>query len=337
MAGVAANLLTGFLGSGKTTLLKHVLEHGLEGRRVAIIMNEIGDIGIDGQVITGMENVEEMVELSSGCICCSVSGQFGLAIREIVETVEPHLIVVESTGLAEPQPMVQTVLEAGLAMDAVITVVDAANLARAVEESPVAIRQVEGADFLVLNKIDLVSEAELQKIEKQLRRWNPRALVQHSRFGEVRTDLLFGTSAGRYRKEAGKPEDDHHHLDEDGIQAFSYLGDSEEFFLRDRFEAFLDQLPRDIYRAKGLVRFHGSSALYLFNYTCGRYRMEAMNFAAVLNRPSQAVFIGRRALQWKDKIEAKLQACRPNLNPWQRWRLSRGWGRPLPGTSAKRD
>src|SRR5207249_3852127 len=98
MRTVAVDILTGFLGSGKTTLLRHVLEHGLRGKPVAVIMNEIGEVGIDGRVVTGLANVEKMVELTSGCICCSIDDyRFDLAIQEIIDTAKPHLIVIEST------------------------------------------------------------------------------------------------------------------------------------------------------------------------------------------------------------------------------------------------
>jgi hypothetical protein len=128
---VAVDIVTGFLGSGKTTLLRHVLEHGLKGKPVALIVNEIGEVGIDGQVVTGLNYVEKMVELSSGCICCSIDEyRFDLAIQEIIETVHPHLIVIESTGLADPEPLTYRVKAAGLNLDAVITVVDAVNVER---------------------------------------------------------------------------------------------------------------------------------------------------------------------------------------------------------------
>src|SRR5262249_1895648 len=112
---VAVDVVTGFLGSGKTTLLRHVLEHGLKGKPVALGVNEIGDVGIDGRVVTRLHHVEKMVELSSGCICCSIEEyRFDLAIQEIIETVRPHVIVIESTGLADPDPLAYRVRSAGL-------------------------------------------------------------------------------------------------------------------------------------------------------------------------------------------------------------------------------
>src|SRR5262249_45265948 len=128
MPPVAVDILTGFLGSGKTTLLRHVLDHGLRGKPVAVIMNEIGEIGIDGRAITGLSAVEKMVEVSSGCICCQIDDyKFDLAVQEIIETTQPHVIIIESTGLADPEPLVYRVKTAGLNLDAVITLVDAAH------------------------------------------------------------------------------------------------------------------------------------------------------------------------------------------------------------------
>ena len=144
MRTVAVDILTGFLGSGKTTLLRHVLEHGLAGKPVAIIMNEIGEVGIDGKVVTGLANVEKMVELTSGCICCSIDDyRFDLAIQEIIDTAKPHLVIIESTGLADPEPLAYRVKSAGLGLDAVITVVDAANVERQLAETKVARAQIE--------------------------------------------------------------------------------------------------------------------------------------------------------------------------------------------------
>ena len=136
MHTVAVDILTGFLGSGKTTLLRHVLDHGLRGKPVAVIMNEIGEIGIDGRVVTGLSAVEKMVELSSGCICCTIDDyRFDLAVQEIIETTRPHLIIIESTGLADPEPLVDRVKAAGLGLDAIITVVDAEAAPRHLRET----------------------------------------------------------------------------------------------------------------------------------------------------------------------------------------------------------
>src|SRR6185436_19852594 len=194
MRHVAVDIVTGFLGSGKTTLLGHVLAHGLKGKPVAVVMNEIGEVGIDGQVVTGLNYVEKMVELSSGCICCSIDEyRFDLAIQELIETVHPHLIIIESTGLADPEPLAYRVKSAGLNLDAVITVVDALNVERFLKDTEVATAQITAADFLVVNKTDLVGESELARVERRLRKLNPRALRLRSVRGAIDSEVLFAT------------------------------------------------------------------------------------------------------------------------------------------------
>ena len=313
MSGVAVDVLTGFLGSGKTSLLRHVLAHGLDGRRVAIVMNEIGDVGIDGKVITGLKSVEKMVELSSGCICCSISGQFGLAVREILQTAKPQLIVIETTGLADPGPLAGQVRDAGLNLDAIITVVDAANARRALRESEAAVHQVEAADFLVINKIDLVAPQELRRVEAALDRLNPRAERRRTRYGEVQTDLLFATSVGRIRQSAGAPAHEHSgHLAADKIEAFVFRGVAGEVLDRRRFERFLRRLPRGFLRAKGIVQFAGAAEPMLFHWVCGRSELQPLALPAGAERPAnQGVFIGREARRYEPRILAALARCRP--------------------------
>ena len=105
MINVSCNILVGFLGSGKTTLLRYIMQHGLQNRRVAIIMNEIGDIGIDGKVITGLEGVESIVELNSGCVCCTIEDyRFAIAVQQIIQEVRPDLLIIQTTGLRPPVP-----------------------------------------------------------------------------------------------------------------------------------------------------------------------------------------------------------------------------------------
>ncbi len=332
MAGVAADILTGFLGAGKTTLLKHVLEHGLANRRVAVVMNEFGDLDLDGKVIGGLQAVEQMVELNSGCICCSVGTQFTLAIREILRVARPHLVVIEATGVAEPGALARQVKEAGLALDAVVTVVDAANVRRQLAETEVALAQIRAADFLVLNKTDLVDARTLRRVEGDLRVLNPRALLHTTHHGQVDTDLLFGTSVGRLREElrAGGGEGDGaagaggDHLHADAIEAFSWRADPGPVFLRPRFEGLLRRLPRDLYRAKGLVHFHGEGSPCLFNFTCGRWEIDWFRPPGGLEVANQAVFIGRGVGRHEARIRAALDRCRPGQGRLDRLRMLLG-------------
>jgi G3E family GTPase len=276
---------------------------------VAVVVNEIGDFNLDGRVIEGT-NVEKMVELSNGCICCSISYQFGYAMQEIVETTRPELIIIETTGAADPLPLVDEVKSIGLRVDGVITVVDGEHARRIWRQSRTARSQIAAADFLVLNKCDLLTEGERGRTERFLRRRNRRALFVPTAFGRVKTDLLFATGARTYRAaalRAATEQVDRNHLEEDAIQAFTY--ETAAPLDRSRFERFLRRLPPDLYRAKGILRFAHDGAGSIFNYTCGRYDIDWFLGAGDLPAKSQAVFIGRHLLREKDEILGHLAEC----------------------------
>jgi len=303
VSAVAVDILTGFLGSGKTTLLRHVLDHGLKGKPVAVVMNEIGEVGIDGKVVTGLSNVEKMVELSSGCICCTIDDyRFDLAIQEIVDTVKPHVIIIESTGLADPEPLAYRVKTAGLGLDAVITVVDAANIDRQLAETEVATSQIQAADFLVVNKLDLVDERAAAAVEKRLAKMNPRAERFHTVRGAIDSDLLFATGVATYRERARTTSG---HLHNDGIGSFLYR--TPHPLDQERFARVLDRLPKSVLRAKGVVRFAGRDWQGLFNFTCGRHELAWVKLPNV--EETQAVFIGRDIDKHAEQIRAALAAC----------------------------
>jgi len=304
MRTVAVDILTGFLGSGKTTLLRHVLEHGLRGKPVAVIMNEIGEVGIDGKVVTGLANVEKMVELTSGCICCSIDDyRFDLAIQEIIDTAQPHLVIIESTGLADPEPLAYRVKNAGLGLDAIITVVDAANVERQLAETEVARAQIEAADFLVVNKLDLVDAPAVARLERRLAKLNPRAERMQTVRGALDSDVLFATGVAAFRERARAGSD---HLHADAIGSFVYR--SRLPLRQAMFERLLRRLPADILRAKGIVRFADRDWHCLFNFTCGRHELTWVKLESGMEE-SQAVFIGRDLRRHQGRIEAALAAC----------------------------
>ena len=135
---IPCDVVTGFLGSGKTTMLRHVLEHGLDGRRVAVLMNEIGDVGIDGRSVQVLEGVGALVELNSGCVCCTIDEfSFATAYEQVIEQVRPDLVVIETTGLADPGPLISRLEGIGASLDAIITVIDVTNFLEAARDEPV--------------------------------------------------------------------------------------------------------------------------------------------------------------------------------------------------------
>lgn len=305
---VATNLITGFLGSGKTTLMKHVLTHGLATERVAVIMNEMADLGIDGKVLQGL-NVDRMVELSNGCICCSGVLQLGLAVQEIMDTVKPTVLLVESSGVAEPFSVVAELRGIGVRTDSVITVVDAENVHWYCKESDVAEEQIRQADFIVLNKLDLVEPSRVRPIEKRLSRLNARAMVLKTRHGAVDTDLLFTSSVRRFRMQASSErEADHTHTVADGFESFVFKEAGS--FQRASFEHVLREMPQEIYRAKGIIRFEGESQPSLFNHVCGRSTFDWIALPMGDDFVNQAVFIGRGIGRHQSRILRFLRRCR---------------------------
>jgi cobalamin biosynthesis protein CobW len=310
MKPVAVDIVSGFLGSGKTTLLTHALTGPLARPDVVFIVNELGDIGLDGRVLTGMASAESVIELAGGCICCSVEdARFDMAVRDLVDRFDPALLVIETTGIADPAVLGDRIAMAGLGLDAVITVVDAANCNASAQMARVVRTQVAAADFVVVNKVDLCDVRSLGRLRAQLRRWNRRARVFDAVRGNVDCDVLFGLGLQRYRKEAEPPacgERGRSHLQEDALRAISIR--SRGVLDRDRFERFLGRLPAEVVRAKGVVSIAGTPWRCVFNYTCGRYEM---NWVQWPTGPagSEAVFIGREIERAESTLADGLSAC----------------------------
>jgi G3E family GTPase len=318
---VAVDVLAGFLGSGKTTLLQGLLDGPLAGERVAVVMNEIGDVSVDAQVITGMRYVEEVVELNSGCICCTIDDyRFDVGIRELIDSTDPSVVLIECTGVADPGPVRDRVRQAGLATDAVITVVDAADLDRHLRASRVVRRQIEAADFIAISKGDLVSDSRLRRVHRRLARLNRRALRVEAVHGRVEADVLVGTAARRARERLAAEEGlasappgqqdrggvSHAHLADDGIEAF-VIREQRPVDI-ERFQRFLEALPRSVYRAKGFLRVVDNEWSCVFNFTCGRYELNWLRLTEGA-ASTQAVFIGRALQRARGLIERRLGRC----------------------------
>src|SRR6516164_402653 len=183
-------LITGPLGSGKTTLLRHIL--AVQPGKIAIVMNEFGEIAIDTKVIEG-KNVR-IAELGGGCVCCSLLGEFETAVNEIIEKISPERIVVETTGLAEPEALVFNIQEAlpQCRLDGVVSVIDADMLIRFPELGHTTRLQIEGADILLLNKIDLIQSSPIESLEMKLRKINSIAAIVRTERCMTVSELFFG-------------------------------------------------------------------------------------------------------------------------------------------------
>src|SRR5581483_994050 len=284
-------LITGPLGSGKTTLLRHML--AAHAAKIAIVMNEFGEIAIDTKVIQG-KNVR-IAELGGGCVCCSLLGEFEAAITEIIKKVAPETIIVETTGLAEPEALVFNIQEAlpQCRLDAVISVIDADMLVWFPELGHTTRLQIEGADILLLNKLDLIDARQIEPLERKLREINPSAAILRTERCRIDPELLFGI--GREKKVA-LPQHEHR------PQFESFTFSSDKTFSRDCFEHFAGGLSAHVIRAKGFVRF--PEAAQLFNFVAGRWELE--RFEA---DQTQLVFIGTGVLSEKEAIVESLKKC----------------------------
>jgi G3E family GTPase len=199
MNQIPVTVLTGYLGAGKTTLLNRILSED-HGKRYAVIVNEFGEIGIDGDLVVGAD--EEVFEMNNGCVCCTVRGDLirvlqGLMKRQASAKRGFDAIIIETTGLADPGPVAQTFfvdeeVKSRARLDSVTTVVDAKHVLLTLSESDEAREQIAFADQIVLNKTDLVSDEELRMIEARIRRLNPLAQIHRAVRSQVALDTVLG-------------------------------------------------------------------------------------------------------------------------------------------------
>jgi G3E family GTPase len=258
-------------------------------------MNEFGEMAIDTKVIEG-KNVR-IAELGGGCVCCSLLGEFEAAVTEIITKVAPEIIIVETTGLAEPEALVFNIQEAlpECRLDGVISVIDADMLVRFPELGHTTRLQIEGADILLLNKIDLVDAKQIEPLETKLREINPSAAIVRTERCRIDPELLFGIPQSREKKIA-PPQ--HEHQPE--FESFTFSSDN--IFSRDCFERFADTLPANVIRAKGFVRFPDSAQL--FNFVAGRWELEPFEADR-----TELVFIGKNIAVEKSTIVHALDEC----------------------------
>ena len=317
---VPVTLLTGFLGAGKTTLLNRILG-SQRALRSAVLVNEFGDVGIDHELVVATS--DSMVELSNGCICCSINGELQEAVHRVLERPEPiDLIVVETTGLADPLPVALTFLAGDLRdrlrLDSIITLIDAEHFSATALESPIARAQVVYGDILLLNKADLVDEQRLNAVETELRAIKTDARILRSSRGEVPLALLLSVGlfeSDRLASLQAQEEHHHHHGHEhhhphtpelEGFNSVSLAVDA-PFDLR-RFQHFLDnQLPESVFRAKGVLWIRETERRHLFHLCGKRFTIDDSDWPEGSERHTRVVAIGKDLDQ--AALRAQLEAC----------------------------
>jgi G3E family GTPase len=332
--GLPVTIITGFLGSGKTTLLNHILTNQ-QGLKTAVLVNEFGEIGIDNELIISTDDDNNMVELSNGCICCTINTDLVDAVYKVLERQDKiDYLVVETTGLADPLPVALTFLGTELRdltrLDSIITVVDAANYSLDLFNSQAAYSQIAYGDVILLNKTDLVSQAELETLEAKIREVKEGARIIRTNRSEVplplilsvglfETDKYFDDAANEHshdhhhdhhdhehehhqhhdhdHSECGHDHDhdhEHHHhsdhLENDGFTSISFQSDK-PFAIR-KFQYFLDnQLPETVFRAKGIMWFDESPKRHIFHLCGKRFTLDDDEWKG--EKKNQLVLIGQ--------------------------------------------
>ena len=296
-------IVTGFLGSGKTTLVNHILaqQHRL---KVAVMVNEIGDIAIDNELIIGA--ADGMVELANGCICCSINNDLADAIFRVLqrETRVDYLIV-EASGLADPLPIVLTFLRSEFRertrLDSVVALADAASFSLDLFDSKAAINQLRYADIVLLNKCDLVGADRAAAVEAKIRAIADGVRILRSTRARIPLPLILG--AGLYRPDRYLADPGHDHLAADGFDAVSFA--SEQPIAADRFQSFLEAMPGNVFRAKGILWLDGADQAQVFHLVGRRFTLDQAR--ATESKRNRLVLIGQN-LDGKE-LRAGLAAC----------------------------
>ena len=313
--------------AAKTTLLNHILRAN-PGLRIAIIVNELGEIGIDGGLIE-QTSEDDIVELTAGCICCTIRGDLLMGLQRILKREEPpEYLIIETTGIADPLPVAQTFFIPGLTqivrLDGIVTLIDAEQFTRQLPQSEVAHAQVEFTNILLLNKVDLVTSEQVAAVEAALRELNPYAPILHAAHGNVDLRLLLDVGAFKVDDRFTVGADDwlreetehdhahahghhhHNHLEDEEIGTFSYV--SPEPFEIEKLEGFWTGLPDNVFRGKGVLYMDGVRERCIFHQVGARVLVESQRpWREGETRENRLVFIGR-ALD-NDALYAKLREC----------------------------
>jgi len=346
---IPATIITGFLGAGKTTLIRHMLQNA-QGRRIALIINEFGDLGVDGDILKGCGDEtcreEDVMELSNGCICCTVADDFIPTMEKLLAREDkPDQIVIETSGLALPQPLVRAFNWPGIStqvtVDGVVTVVDgkavtegrfahsvaAVDAQRKLDEnldhetplSELFEDQIACADMIVVNKTDLLEVAEAEALVDTLRESSRDGVqVVTTAMGKLPVDVLLGQGIGAEGDLEARHELHHHHHDHDEDHGDDHDHDAFESFVVTLGEiadtkAFSDQVSaiigeHDILRLKGFAAVSGKPMRLTLQAVGPRVETYFDQPFGDIERATRLVVIGQAGLDHA-AIETALKSC----------------------------
>ncbi len=282
-------IITGYLGSGKTKFIQNFIEHETaQNRFTGIIQNEIGKIGLDGALLDAKY---ALVEIDEGCVCCSMAGQIKLAISQL-KPKKPDSIVLETTGVANPFNILSELNEIKDAVNlcAIVTVVDGANFLKERGRSKIMLEQIKAADVIVLNKIDLISPEQKERIRQALIQNNRCAEIFETVGAELNPNyLLYRQSDTSYMASVLLEGKMHVTHEDEGIASFKK--DLPEAIDRQNFIKFMSDMPENFYRIKGLASFKDDEAQYVVQFVGGKF--EITPFSDCKRCDNFLVFIGR--------------------------------------------
>ena len=305
-------ILTGFLGSGKTTLLNRILtaEHG---RRVAVIVNEFGEVGIDHHLLLSSD--QEVVQMNNGCVCCTVRGDLVRSFFQLMEHRDKFdTVVIETTGLAEPGPVAQSIysderIRSQFTLAGVVTVVDAKYISMRLEESAEACEQIAFADLIVLNKTDLSTPEKLDETERQIGRLNQVAKIHRTRHSEMDLSAIFdiGSIDFSLKLEGDDHDDPHHahghhhhgHHDHNHLRNIDTVcieqpGDLDGLKVSIWFRSVIAQFGDKILRMKGILNLKGDGDQFLLQGVHWDFEgRPGRAWSADEERINRLIFIGR--------------------------------------------
>ena len=290
MTRLPVTVVTGFLGSGKTTLVNHILSNRA-GVKAAVLVNELGEIGIDNDLILATD--DDMIELANGCICCSTNSDLVDGIVRVLGRPEPvDHILVETTGVADPLPVAQTFqrpeFREALRLDAIVAVVDAEHFSLDLFAGTVARDQIRHADAVLVNKCDRVDEPGVADVEGRIRALNPEARMIRTTRSAVPLPMILDVGLHEPVME-GHHHHHHAHLADDGFVSLSF--ESDRPFSVTRFQEFLDRRPPGLFRGKGFLWLAETGRRYVFHLVGGRFTLDADPGPVGTNR---LVLIGRQ-------------------------------------------